>query len=69
MINEEGELPKANQALMADAVGTSVGALLGDGFVKYPNMVGMGLSAFQLSLFRIYPAKKVKKTASMENMI
>ncbi|MEO0407810.1 MAG: NCS2 family permease [Cyanobacteria bacterium P01_A01_bin.135] len=29
MINEEGELPKANQALMADAVGTSVGALLG----------------------------------------
>lgn len=29
MINDEGELPKANQALMADAVGTTVGALLG----------------------------------------
>lgn len=29
MINEQGELPKANQALMADAVGTTVGALLG----------------------------------------
>jgi len=29
MINERGELPKANQALMADAVGTTVGAVLG----------------------------------------
>lgn len=28
-IDEEGELPRANQALMADAVGTTVGALLG----------------------------------------
>lgn len=29
MINEDGELPRANQALMADAVGTTVGAVLG----------------------------------------
>lgn len=29
MITEEGELPRANQALMADAVGTTVGAVLG----------------------------------------
>lgn len=29
MINDEGELPRANQALMADAVGTTVGAVLG----------------------------------------
>ncbi|NET87293.1 MAG: NCS2 family permease [Kamptonema sp. SIO1D9] len=28
-INEEGELPRANQALMADAIGTTCGALLG----------------------------------------
>lgn len=28
-INEQGELPRANQALMADAVGTTVGAVLG----------------------------------------
>jgi AGZA family xanthine/uracil permease-like MFS transporter len=28
-INEEGELPRANQALMADAVGTTAGAILG----------------------------------------
>jgi AGZA family xanthine/uracil permease-like MFS transporter len=29
MINERGELPKANQAFMADAVGTTAGAILG----------------------------------------
>ena len=29
MITENGELPRANQALMADAVGTTVGAVLG----------------------------------------
>ena len=29
MINDEGELPRANQALMADAIGTTVGAVLG----------------------------------------
>lgn len=29
MINERGELPKASEALMADAVGTTAGALLG----------------------------------------
>lgn len=29
MIDEDGELPRASQALMADAVGTTVGALLG----------------------------------------
>lgn len=29
MINEQGELPKAGQAFMADAVGTTVGAILG----------------------------------------
>lgn len=29
MITEDGELPRANQALMADAVGTTVGAVLG----------------------------------------
>lgn len=29
MINDRGELPKANEAFMADAVGTTVGALLG----------------------------------------
>ncbi|NET52495.1 MAG: NCS2 family permease [Merismopedia sp. SIO2A8] len=29
MITESGELPRANQALMADAVGTTVGAVLG----------------------------------------
>lgn len=28
-VNEAGELPRANQALMADAIGTSAGALLG----------------------------------------
>ncbi|MCU0535318.1 MAG: NCS2 family permease [Hydrococcus sp. Prado102] len=28
-INEKGELPRANQALMADAIGTTIGALLG----------------------------------------
>lgn len=28
-INEDGELPRANQALMADAVGTTAGAILG----------------------------------------
>jgi AGZA family xanthine/uracil permease-like MFS transporter len=28
-VTEEGELPRANQAFLADAVGTSVGALLG----------------------------------------
>ncbi|NES81959.1 MAG: NCS2 family permease [Moorea sp. SIO2B7] len=28
-INKEGELPRANQALMADSIGTTVGALLG----------------------------------------
>ena len=47
----------------------AVGVMLGDGFVKYPNMVAMAMSALQLTLFRIYPAKRVKKTASMENMI
>lgn len=29
MINDQGELPKASQALMADAVGTTAGAVLG----------------------------------------
>ncbi|WP_416667637.1 NCS2 family permease [Egbenema bharatensis] len=29
MINERGELPKANQAFMADAIGTTAGAILG----------------------------------------
>lgn len=29
MINEQGELPRANRALMADAIGTTAGALLG----------------------------------------
>ncbi|MEB3358624.1 MAG: NCS2 family permease [Synechococcales bacterium] len=29
MINERGELPRANQALLADAIGTTVGAVLG----------------------------------------
>ncbi|MBE9182773.1 NCS2 family permease [Oculatella sp. LEGE 06141] len=29
MINERGELPNANRALMADAIGTSAGAMLG----------------------------------------
>ena len=28
-INEDGELPRANQALMADAIGTTAGAILG----------------------------------------
>ena len=29
MINEKGEIPKAKQALLADAIGTTVGAMLG----------------------------------------
>lgn len=34
------------------------GCLLGDQFIQIPNFMGCVLSAFQLSLFFIYPSKR-----------
>jgi adenine/guanine/hypoxanthine permease len=44
-INEEGELPNANQALMADAVGTTVGAIMGTSTVTTYIESAAGVSA------------------------
>lgn len=38
------------------------GCLLGDPFLQIPNFLGCVLSAFQLSLFLIYPSKRTDET-------
>ena len=53
---------------IAGALWSLYGVLIGDNFIKIPNIVGFTLAAFQLALFGYFPSAKTALASKVPNL-